>query len=137
MTPVYHDNHLYAFSGEKDRSCELVCHEAATGRQLWHEKLEWENEGLNGQKIPMSLYRASLLKVGNRFLCLGEWGTLCWLDLSPAGAKRTSTAQLFTAQQSWTLPALSRGLLYVMQNEDDRLTGLPPRLICYDLRSTP
>ena len=137
MTPVYHDNHLYAFSGEKDRSCELVCHEAATGRQLWHEKMEWEYVALDGQKLPMSLYRASLLKVGSRFLCLGEWGSLCWLDLSPAGAKRAATAQLFTAQQTWTLPALSRGLLYVMQNDDDRVTGLPPRLICYDLRSKP
>ena len=137
MTPVYHDGHLYAFSGEKERACELVCHEAATGRQLWKEKMEWEAPGLNGQTLPMSLYRGSLLKIGDRFLCLGEWGTLCWLDLSPAGAKRGSTAQLFTAQQSWTLPALSRGLLYVLQNEDDRLTSKPPRLLCYDLRATP
>ena len=137
MTPVYHDGHLYAFSGEKERSCELVCHEAATGRQLWHEKMQWDQPGKDGQIIPMSLYRASLLKVGPRFLCLGEWGTLCWLDLSPTGAKRAATAQLFTAQQSWTLPALSHGLLYVLQNEDDRLTGTPSRLICYDLRATP
>jgi outer membrane protein assembly factor BamB len=137
MTPIYHNGHLYAFSGEKERSCELVCHEAATGKQLWHEKMEWEAPGRDGQTLPMSLYRASLLQVGTRFLCLGEWGTLCWLDLSPAGAKRLSTAQLFTAQQSWTLPALSRGLLFVMQNEDDRLTGTPPRLMCYDLRAAP
>ena len=137
MTPVYHDGHLYAFSGEKDRSCELVCHEAATGRRLWQEKMQWESPGKDGQTIPMSLYRGSLLKVGPRFLCLGEWGTLCWLDLSPAGAKRLSTTQLFTSDQSWTLPALSRGLLYVLQNEADRITGTPPRLICYDLRAAP
>lgn len=137
MTPVYHDGHLYAFSGEKDRSCELVCHEAATGRRLWHEKMGWDQPGTNGQTIPMGLYRGSLLKVGGRFLCLGEWGTLCWLDLSPAGARRGATAQLFTAQQSWTLPALSHGLLYVLQNEDDRLTGKSSRLICYDLRAKP
>jgi outer membrane protein assembly factor BamB len=99
--------------------------------------MEWEALGSGGQTLPMSLYRASLLKVGSRFLCLGEWGTLCWLDLSPAGAKRAATAQLFTAQQSWTLPALSRGLLYVLQNEDDRLNGKPPRLLCYDLRANP
>ncbi len=136
MTPVYHDGHLYAFSGEKDRQCELVCHEAATGRRLWQEKMGWDQPGKDGQVIPMGLYRGSLLKVGNRFLCLGEWGTLCWLDLSPTGAERGATAQLFTAQQSWTLPALSHGLLYVLQNEEDRVTGTPPRLICYDLRGT-
>ena len=137
MTPVYHEGHLYAFSGEKERTCELVCHEAATGRQVWKEKMEWPAAGSKGETLPMSLYRGSLLKVGSRFLCLGEWGTLCWLDLSPSGAKRAATAQLFTAQQSWTLPALSHGLLYVLQNEDDRLTGKPPRLLCYDLRANP
>lgn len=135
MTPVFHDNHLYAFSGEKERSCELICQDAATGKRLWHEKMEWDYTAADGQKLPMSLYRASLLKVGPRFLCLGEWGTLCWLDLSPAGAKRGSTAQLFVAQQSWTLPALSHGLLYVMQNEADRISDKPARLLCYDLRA--
>ncbi|MES2707450.1 MAG: PQQ-binding-like beta-propeller repeat protein [Verrucomicrobiota bacterium] len=135
MTPVYHEGHLYAFSGEKERQCELVCHETATGRRLWREKMEWEYHSPEGRTIPMGLYRASLLKVGDRFLCLGEWGTLCWLDLTPQGARRSSTVQLFTAQQSWTLPALSHGLLYVSQNEDDRLTNKPARLLCYDLRA--
>lgn len=136
MTPVFDNGYLYAFSGEKERGCELVCHEAATGRRLWHEKMEWEHHSPDGRTIPMSPYRASLLKVGPRYLCLGEWGSLFWLDLSPAGAKRAATAQLFTAQQTWTLPALSHGLLYVSQNEDDRLTGKPARLLCYDLRAT-
>lgn len=135
MTPVYDDGHLYAFSGEKDRQCELVCHEAASGKRLWHEKMEWEYHSPDGRTIPMSLLRGSLLKVGSRFLCLGEWGSLCWLDLTPQGAKRGSTAQLFVAQQSWTLPALSHGLLYVSQNEDDRLSNQPARLICCDLRA--
>ena len=62
-------------------------------------------------------------------------GTLCWLDLTPAGGKILSKHQPFVAQQSWTLPALSHGLLYVSQNEDDRLNGTPTRLICYDLRA--
>ncbi len=87
MTPVYHDRHLYAISGEKERSCELVCHDATDGRQLWHQKMEWEVTGPKGQTIPMSLYRGSLLLVGTRFLCLGEWGTLCWLELSPGGGQ--------------------------------------------------
>jgi outer membrane protein assembly factor BamB len=137
MTPVHHEGHLYAFSGEKERSCELICQDATTGRRVWHEMMEWESPGKNGATLPMSLYRASLLKAGDHFLCLGEWGSLCWLDLSPAGAKRLSTAQLFTAEHSWTLPALSHGLLYVMQNEPDRITDKAPRLICYDLRATP
>ncbi len=133
-TPVWHGGHLYAFSGEKDKQCELVCHDGGTGAKKWGEHFTWPLKS-GAQEIPMSLYRGSLLKVGDKFLCLGEWGTLCWLDLSPAGAKILSKHQPFVAQQSWTLPALSHGLLYVSQNEDDRLNGTPSRLICYDLRA--
>lgn len=134
-TPVYHEGHLYAFSGEKEKQCGLVCYDAANGKQKWSELLTWPYTA-GGQEIPMGLYRGSLLRVGSRFLCMGEWGTLCWLDLSPSGAKILSKCQPFVAQQSWTLPALSRGLLYVSQNEEDRLNGKPLSLICYDLRAS-
>ncbi|HEX2748924.1 MAG TPA: PQQ-binding-like beta-propeller repeat protein [Verrucomicrobiales bacterium] len=137
-TPVYHDGHLYGFSGEKDNYCKLVCCETATGTIKWSEKFSWPLQ-VEKREIPMGLYRGSLLKVGDRFLCLGEWGTLCWLDLTPSGAKILTKHQPFIAQQSWTLPALSHGLLYVSQNEPDTETdGLnktPPSLICYDLRA--
>ena len=43
-------------------------------------------------------------------------------------------ARLFEAPETWTPPALSRGLLYVQQNEPAR-NGAKPRLICYDLRA--
>ena len=133
-TPVYQDGHLYAFSGEKDRQCDLVCYAADSGKRLWAERIAWPLAA-KGQEIPMALYRGSLLRVGDRFLCLGEWGALCWLDLKPSGAKMLSKFQPFVALQSWTLPALSHGLLYVSQNEEDRLNGAPPSLICYDLRA--
>ena len=41
---------------------------------------------------------------------------------------------LFAAQESWTLPVLSRGLLYVTQHTRDLINGAPPRLLCYDFR---
>jgi outer membrane protein assembly factor BamB len=132
---VSHEGCLYGFSGEKDKSCELVCHDAATGARKWAEKFTWPYAA-GGQNIPMGFYRGSLLKVGDRFLCLGEWGTLAWLELSPKGAKVLSKCQPCVAQESWTLPALSQGLLYVSQNQEDRLNGSPPSLICYDLRAS-
>jgi len=138
MTPVFHEEHLYAFSGEKDRSAELVCHSAATGESVWRTRLEHEitlppEQG--GRPFPVGFQRGSLLRVDGSFLALGEWGTLSWLTLSPKGAEKGATAQLFTAPGgAWTLPALSQGLLYVCQNEDDKLTGAGPRLLCYDLR---
>jgi outer membrane protein assembly factor BamB len=46
-----------------------------------------------------------------------------------------SRTWLFAARESWGLPVLSHGLLYVAQNTRDILTGARPRLICYDLRA--
>jgi len=43
-------------------------------------------------------------------------------------------AWLFAATETWTPPALSRGLLYICQNTRDALQGTTPRLLCYDLR---
>ena len=37
------------------------------------------------------------------------------------------------APETWTLPAVSRGLLYISQNERGA-GGTKPRLVCYDLR---
>ena len=77
----------------------------------------------------------SLLAVDGQFLCLGELGHLLWLDLTPKGYNELSRAWLFAARESWALPVLSRGLLYVMQNSRDFSTGASPRLLCYDLRA--
>jgi hypothetical protein len=46
-----------------------------------------------------------------------------------------SRAWLFAADESWCLPVLSRGLLYIAQNRRDALHGTGPRLLCYDLRA--
>lgn len=134
MTPVFHAGHLYAFSGEKENTCELVCHDAATGQRLWKQAPNWEQK-LGEKTVPVGFKRGSLLHVDGRFLCLGEWGTLAWLDLSPTGMKVTSRTQPFLSQQSWTLPVVSHGLLYLCQHEKDELTGAPPRLLCYDFRA--
>jgi outer membrane protein assembly factor BamB len=136
MTPVLHDGHLYGFSGEKENNCDLVCYDATSGKKLWSERPEWSTPyPKSGGEIPISFKRASLLRVDGRFLCLGEWGTLAWLDLSPKGVKVLSKCQPFLAQQSWSLPVLSRGLLYVSQHETDELTGIKSRVICFDLRA--
>jgi outer membrane protein assembly factor BamB len=76
-----------------------------------------------------------LMSVDGQFLCLGEFGHLMWLDLTPKGYKQVSRAWLFAARESWGLPVLSRGLLYVTQNTRDIINSNPPRLLCYDLRA--
>jgi len=121
MTPLVRDGCVFGFAGQSERLAELVCHDIASGRELWRSDL---GGGFG---------RASLLEVDGGVLCLGEFGDLAWLALSPKGAAIKSRAKLFNAPETWTLPAISRGLLYVSQNEQGA-AGTKPRLICYDLR---
>ena len=116
-TPVAHDGYLYGIDGTA--GTEMVCYEVETGREMWRDDIALENARLG---------RASLLHVDGAFLCLGDQGTLLWLDLSPKGAKILAQAQLFRAPETWGVPTVSRGLLFVNQN------AMGSRLVCYDLR---
>jgi len=136
-TPISRDGYLYGFDGMNKRETVLACVELATGRQVWREQPSWTetlttNRGQ--QEVELGVYRGSLIETDGRFLCLGEMGHLLWLDLSPAGYKELSRTRLFYAEETWSPPVLSRGLLYIAQNSKDTLTGKPPRLLCYDLR---
>jgi outer membrane protein assembly factor BamB len=124
MTPVVKDGCLYACAGQQPRLTEFVCYDLATGKENWRDDL--------GGKFG----RASLLAVDGAFLCLGEFGDLAWLELTPQRATVQQQTKLFNAPDTWTLPAVSRGLLYVCQNQRGGKAE-PARLICYDLRGTP
>lgn len=131
MTPIFHEGHLYAIDGETEPKSRLVCVNADTGAEVWEKRIAWQDPVINRT---MSILRASLLKVDGAFLCLGEIGSLQWLDLSPAGAEVKAQAQLFYATQTWSLPAVSHGLLYVRQQDRGVIGNSVARIICYDLR---
>jgi outer membrane protein assembly factor BamB len=133
-TAVYRDGYLYAFDGRNEPDASLVCIDARTGEVRWREAPEW-SEVVQGRTESMSSYRGSLLFVDGQFLCLGEMGHLQWLDLTPKGYREIARAWLFAARESWALPVLSRGLLYVCQNARDVINRTGPRLLCYDLRA--
>jgi hypothetical protein len=105
-----------------ERLAELVCHDGASGKELWRTDLDG------------SFARGSLLQTAVGILCLGEFGDLAWLDLSSKGAKVLSRTKLSHAPETWTLPAVANGRLYVCQHEPGR-GGTKPRLICYDFRA--
>jgi outer membrane protein assembly factor BamB len=139
MTPVYADGHLYAIDGERENNSRLICIQADTGAEVWSKNIEWQDAALasiQGRSNPvnLSIFRASLLRADGAFLCLGEVGSLHWLKLTAQGCEELSRAQLFYATNTWSLPAISHGLLYVCQQDEglDRMTG--PRILCYDLR---
>ena len=121
MTPVVQDGCLFGFDGQQPRLAELVCYEAASGKELWRDDL--------GGKFG----RGSLLRTASGAIGLGEFGDLALLELSPKGVRIKQQVKLFNAPETWTLPALSHGLLYVCQNERSS-DGKAPRLICYDFR---
>jgi outer membrane protein assembly factor BamB len=137
-TAIHRDGYLYGFDGRNEPDASLACVDAATGKVVWRKSPEWtesfEVGGERRQQV-LSTYRGALLDVDGQFLCLGEMGHLLWLNLTPKGYKEVARAWLFAARESWTLPVLSRGLLYVAQNTRDALSGTPPRLLCYDLRA--
>jgi len=121
MTAVAHDGCLFGFAGQHQQNAELACYDIGSGRELWRDDL--------GGKFQ----RGSLLRADGAFLCLGENGDLAWLDLSRKGAKVAAHAKLFHAPESWTMPALSDGRLFICQNQPGA-GGTKPRIICYDLR---
>jgi outer membrane protein assembly factor BamB len=133
-TPIHQDGYLYGFDGRNEQDASLACLEAASGKVVWRAVPEWP-ESIGGRQQVVGLYRGTLLAVDGQFLCLGELGHLAWMDLSPKGYTEVSRAWLFAARESWALPVLSRGLLYVVQNTPDVLNGTRPRLLCYDLRA--
>ena len=131
-TAIHREGYLYGFDGRNQGDASLACVEAATGKVVWRETPQWpevfELGGRQRRQI-MGTARGSLLAVDGQFLCLGELGHLLWVDLTPEGYREVSRTWLMAARESWVLPVLSRGLLYVAQNTRDLLQGIGPRLL--------
>lgn len=136
MTAVVQGDYLYGIHGHGPRNAPLVCLDVRTGEEKWRHVPEWTeaipSEG-GERRAALTPGLASLLRVDGRVLMLSEYGHLVWLALEPGGYRELERARLFLAPESWTMPVLSRGLLYVCQNNRDS-DGRPPRLLCYDLR---
>jgi hypothetical protein len=134
MTPVIKDQTLYGIAGRHQQGAETFALNLSNGEIYWKEPIVW-SQSVNNRMINLGLFRGSILKLKNHFIGLSELGSLVKLNLSKEGWKIENQVQLFFAPGTWTLPALSKGLLYIMQNETDRLSGKKPRLICLDLRA--
>ena len=111
----------------------VFCVEAKTGLIRWKERVIWKDT-INDQVLNLELFRGSILKINDYYLALSEIGSLILLNMDENGWNLLGKQQLFFAPGTWTLPALSNGLLYVMQNEKDRMSGMEPRVLCFDLR---
>ncbi len=143
MTPILRGNYLYGVDGHGPNDAFLVCVDAESGKEMWRTQPEWREtiadaDGGAARQATLGTFRSWLMPVGgdgDRVLCLGEFGHLLWVDLSPKGYREVDRTRLFLASETWTPPVLSHGLLYVCQNTRDNATGIEPRLVCYDLRA--
>jgi outer membrane protein assembly factor BamB len=138
MTAIHKDGYLYGIDGHGPRNAPLVCIELKTGKEMWRHEPDWE--GVVKTESGERTYRlgtglASLILADGLCLMLTEYGQLVWVDLNPKEYRETANTRLFLARETWAMPALSRGLLYVCQNNPSE-EGQPARLICYDLRGT-
>ena len=140
-TAIHHDGSIFGFSGRHEREGELRCLDLQSGDVIW------KTSGFDGEpdsvtqnpvtgaiinrktkeEIPWPFFgRGSKIQIGNRFLILGERGTLALGKVSREKYEeicRTSFKQI--SYPAWTAPVLSRKRLY-LRDED--------ALICLDLK---
>lgn len=139
MSAVEKDGYLYGVDGHGPDDAFLVCVELKTGKEIWRTQPEW-NESIDTpdgpRQIPTGTYRCWLMPADGHYLILGEYGHLLWADLTPQGFKQLQRAWLFAADETWTPPALSKGLLYICQNARDSIHHTEARILCYDLRAS-
>lgn len=126
QTPIHHDGLLFGFGGSGGL---LLCYEVESGRLRWSEPFIRLLVPWQGRELPVNLGRGNLVHVDGAFLCLGENGTLIWLNLTDTGAEVLSATQLFYAPETWAAPVVSGGRLFVNQS------NLGSRLICYDFKA--
>jgi len=105
-SPLLIDGHIYAGTS----SGVMKCMDLKTGDLCWQQRF---------------LANASLLRAGDRFLCLGEKGDLIGAIMTPDHFQELARTK-FLDGKFWTMPVLCNGLFYVRNVAGD--------LVCVDLR---
>jgi outer membrane protein assembly factor BamB len=142
--PVVFDNKVFVSASYRTGGALIEIRPDFTHRVLWTTQefgLHWNTPiyrngflyGFDGRNEPdasLACVEAATGKVVWR--TTPEWNETF---IMPKGYRELSHAWLFAARESWALPVLSRGLLYVVQNTRDLVNGQGPRLLCYDMRA--
>ncbi|MFT4514780.1 MAG: outer membrane protein assembly factor BamB [Planctomycetota bacterium] len=129
---------IYMVNGIRDRGGAIVCIEPRKGTELGRTEINWsETVTMRGEEreLDFGLGTGSLLHLGKDiFLCLTDNGHLLRLKCTPKAATVLDRVSLFHSGETWTPLVLSRGLLYVCQNQPEKIGTAPRRLLCLDLR---
>jgi outer membrane protein assembly factor BamB len=132
-TPIHVDGFLYGFSGRHENEGELRCLDITDGRVVWKsdgfdgsisdlardQKTGKILNAKTGEIIPYPYFgRGSLIRVGSRFIVLGERGTLSAVSVDSkqfVEYGRVSFDEIH--YPAWAAPVLSSGRLY-LRSED-------------------
>lgn len=134
---VHDGGEIWAIDGSSDRAGAIISIDPKTGKETSRTDFDFEENVVhNGRKrvVSLSIGEGSLLAVPGGFICLGDNGHLLALERGGEGLVTRSRAWLFKANNTWTPPAISRGLLFASQVKAERFGDKPPRLLAYDLR---
>jgi len=139
-TPIHVGGFLYGFSGRHEQEGELRCIELATGKVVWKTRGYDGDVGrlgldsgtgeikdrTTGNAIPFPFFgRGSLTLAGNRFIVLGERGTLALAEMSPKGYHELCRASFKDIEYPiWPSPVLAGKKLYLRDENT---------LLCVDL----
>jgi outer membrane protein assembly factor BamB len=140
-TPIHIDGYIYGISGRHENEGELRCVRVTDGKVMWQTagytddltKLGRDPKTgkivikATGLAVPFPYYgRGSLIRVGDRFVVLGERGTLAVVHVTPEEFKEDSRCSFDEIHYpAWAAPVLSDGKLY-LRSED--------WLLCLDVR---
>jgi len=128
-TPIHVDGYIYGFSGRHENEGELRCIDASNG------KLVWKTDGFSGslgdlirdrttgqiidrksgEAIPFPYFgRGSLVRVGDRFIVLGERGTLAVVEVNPEEfVEHGRTAFDEISYPAWPAPVIADKMMYL------------------------
>ena len=141
-TPIHWDGFVYGFSGRHENEGELRCIRLSDGKVMWttpgfegnlqdfsrdRETQQIVNRK-TGKIVPFPYFgRGSLIQIGDRFVVLGERGTLAVVDINSAKFQERGRFSLSEIHYpAWAAPVISNGNLY-LRSED--------WLVCLDLKT--
>lgn len=132
-TPIHADGFIYGFSGRHENEGELRCLNVIDGKVTWKttgfdgeisDLARDRNTGKivnakTGQEVPYPYFgRGSLIRVGDRFIVLGERGTLSVVAVDSGKFEEFGRTSFEEVQYpAWAAPVLSDGRLY-LRSED-------------------
>ena len=138
-TSIFHDGYFYGFSGRHERGATMRCVKLSDGKIMWETdgtspvadkvkpnqitgKFQWID---TGKPAPWPFYgRGSAILADNKFIVLGERGTLAIVKVDPekfSEVCRTSFPQI--TYPAWAAPVLAHKKLYLRSES---------HLICLD-----